>query len=134
MRTNGQIMSELTEINNFLMKGIPDADISQMLHTLSTLVTYLASTAALIGESSALYQYTKMMAYESLRNSVDTNGKQKPASLIKEYVNAKCWDEASTYEFADRVNAAVTHAIEAVRTSVSAEKSLNQAMSYSQTR
>jgi len=134
MRTNGQIMSELTEINNFLMKGIPSADISQMLQTLSALVTYLASTAALINEASALYQYTKMVAYNSIKNTVDASGKTKPASLIREYVNARCWDEGSTYEFSTRVNAAVTHTIEAVRTSISAEKSLNQAMGYSQTR
>ena len=134
MRTKEQMNRELVEMNEFLSKGIPDSDISLMLTTLSTLVTYLASSASLVAESGLYYNQAKYKAFNGLTNAKDANGKAKPASLIKEYIQSKCSNEGFVYEFAQRLNAAITHTIEAVRTAISAEKSLNHSMSYSQTR
>lgn len=133
MRNRDQIVQELMEINRFVMCGIPDADLPAMLQTLSTLVTFLAGSAAMVAESGRLYNQAKLKAYNSLGNVKDENGKPKPPSLIKEYIGAMCAEDGYAYELANRVNASVTHALDACRTSISAEKSLAFATNFSQT-
>lgn len=131
MRTSEQIVAELDTINSYLLKGIPDNDISVMLTGMSTLVTYLASSAALVSEAGRIYNKTKQRAYNSLAMSSEANRQYYSAMLAKDFISAKCGDEFYAYEFAQRVNSAVTHALDAIRTAISAEKQLVIASSYS---
>lgn len=130
MRTAQEIQSELDTINAFVMKGVPDSDISLMLQTGSTLVTYLASTAALVAESGKLFNHAKVKAYHTLAASSTANSKYYSATLAKDYIASRCADEGYTYEFACRMNAAVTHSLDMLRTAVSAEKQLLSNLQY----
>lgn len=131
MRTKEQILSELETINQFLLKGIPDSDITAMLQTLSTIVTYLASSASLVAESGLIFNKAKVVAYNSVAASIGTG---KPASIIKDYIGSKCHDEMYCYELAQRLNAALTHGLDSCRTAISAEKSVAYASNFSTTR
>lgn len=124
MRTLNEILQELTEINQFVMRGIPDNNIPLMTQTGSTLVTYLASTAAMVAEAGKYYNQAKTRAYQTLAMSSVANAKYYSASLAKDYIAARCSDEGYIYEFAQRMNAAVTHAADMIRTFISAEKQL----------
>lgn len=124
MRTKKQIIEELAEIHEFLLKGIPDQDINLMLSVLSTLTTYLASTAGLVAESGVLYNRAKVVAYYALELRFKEVGKKMSPMLAKDFISGQCGDDEYAYEFAQRINSAVTHTIDALRTSVSAEKQL----------
>lgn len=124
MRTLNEILLELTEINQFVMRGIPDNSIPLMTQTGSTLVTYLASTAAMVAEAGKYYSQAKTRAYQTLAMSSAANAKYYSPSLAKDYISSRCSDEGYIYEFAQRMNAAVTHAADMIRTFISAEKQL----------
>lgn len=122
MRNQEQILSELTEINGEILSGIPDSDISLMLTKLSTVVTYLASSASLVAESGFLYNQAKKKAYHTLKTSSEANQEYYSPMLAKDYINSCCAAESYLYEFAQRLNSAVTHTLDALRTAISAEK------------
>ena len=130
MRNKDQILFELTAIQEFLLKGIPDSDIQSMLSTLSRLTVFLASSGALSAEAEYLYLRAKEGAYQAVKESMVN----KSPSLINEFLNTKCADEAYILKLADRINASCTHHLDAVRTAISAEKSLTIASNYSTTR
>lgn len=50
------------------------------------------------------------------------NSGYAPTRLSKT-IEAECFDEAGTFEYADRINAGITHAIDGLRTSISLYKS-----------
>lgn len=131
MRNREEILSELNEINEYIMRGIPDSDITTMLQTMSALVTYLASSAALVAESGMIYNKRKVRAYLALKTSQEANKDYWSPSQGKEFVAAQCGDEYYTYELGQRVNAACTHALDAIRTAVSAEKTMMVNLNYS---
>lgn len=130
MRSLQEILDELIIINAFVMKGVPDNDITLMMQTGSTLTTYLASTAAMVAEAGRFRNQAKTKAYQTLALSSVANAKYYSANLAKDYIAAKCSDEGYVYELADRMNAAVTHALDMVRTCISAEKQLLSNLNY----
>jgi hypothetical protein len=91
------------------MKGVPDNDITLMMQAGSTLVTYLASTAAHVAESGRLYNQAKTKAYQTLALSSAANGKYYSPSLAKDFIASRCSDQGYVYELACRMNAACTH-------------------------
>lgn len=131
MRTLNEILQELTTINEYVLKGVPDSDITLMLQVGSALVTYLASTAAMVAEAGKYYSQAKVRAYNSLALSSVANAKYYSPSLAKDYIASKCSDEGYIYEYACRMNAAVTHSLDMLRTAVSAEKQLLSNLQYS---
>jgi hypothetical protein len=124
MRSLSDIHAELMQINDFVLRGVPDNDIALMMTTGSTLVTYLASTAAMVAEAGKYYSQAKTRAYHTLAISSSANDKYYSPSLAKDYVASRCSDEGYIYEFAQRMNAAVTHSLDMIRTCISAEKQL----------
>lgn len=130
MRSINEILHELSLINEYVLRGIPDNDISVMLQAGSILVTYLASTAAMVAEAGKYYSQAKVRAYNTLALSSKANDKYFSPSLAKDYIAAKCCDEGYVYEFATRMNAAVTHSLDMLRTAISAEKQLLSNLQY----
>jgi hypothetical protein len=130
MRTQTEILQELYTINQYVLKGIPDSDIPTMLTAQSVLVTYLASTAALVAESGKLHNQAKVKAYLALKTSSEANRDYYSPMLAKDYISARCGDEHYAYEYAQRMNSAVTHALDACRTAISAEKALLSNLNY----
>lgn len=130
MRTLNEILQELKAINDYILKGIPDNDITVMLQAGSMLVTYLASSAAMVAEAGKYYSQAKVRAYNSLALSSSANAKYYSPSLAKDYIASKCSDEGFIYEFACRMNAAITHSLDMLRTAVSAEKQLLSNLQY----
>jgi hypothetical protein len=130
MRTLNEILQELTAINEYILKGVPDNDITLMLQAGSVLVTYLASTAAMVAEAGKYYSQAKTRAYNTLALSSAAHQKYYSPSLAKDYIASRCSDEGYIYEFACRMNAAVTHSLDMIRTAVSAEKQLLSNLQY----
>jgi hypothetical protein len=130
MRKQSEILQELEVINEYIMRGIPDNDIPQMLTTQSILVTYLASTASLVAEAGKLHNQAKVKAYLALKTSSEANREYYSPSLAKDFIAARCGDEHYAYEYAQRMNSAVTHALDACRTAISAEKALLSNLNY----
>jgi len=130
MRNSEQILKELNDINAYVLKGIPDNDMQMMLSCGSTLVTYIASTAAMVAESGKLFNQAKTNAYHVLALSSVANQKYYSPSLAKDYINSKCSEAGYVYELACRMNAAVTHSLDMIRTAISAEKQLLANLNY----
>lgn len=130
MRTLDQIKKELDEIQEFLLKGIPVDDIHVMLQHLSSLTSYLASTAALVAESGKHYNEAKVKAYHKLKTSAESNREYYAPSLAKDYVAAQCSAECYISQYAERINAATTHSNQSLITAISAEKQLLTNLKY----
>lgn len=131
MRTREQIIAELEEINAYLLKGIPSGNMDLMLVMCGMIATYLASTAALVAEAGRLYGAAQKRLHERLAMSGTANQKYFSASMAKHYVATAAVQESYAYEFATRMNAAVTHVSELLRTAISAEKQLLANLNYS---
>jgi hypothetical protein len=130
MRNQTEILQELYTINQYVLKGIPDSDIPTMLTAQSVLVTYLASTAALVAEAGKIHNQAKVKAYLALKTSSEANREYYSASLAKDYISARCGEEHYAYEYAQRMNSAVTHALDACRTAISTERAMLQHLNF----
>ena len=101
-----------------------------MLIMISMMSTYLASTAALVAESGHLFKSARKRIHERLALSNVANQKYFSPSMAKDYVTSAAVKESYAYEYATRMNAAVTHTSELLRTAVSAEKQLLANLNY----
>ncbi len=124
MRAPTQILSELTDIHSFILKGLPDTDINVMMQTMSVLVTYLASSSSLYAEAKFHHNQAKRKAYLTLKASSEANKQYYSPALAKDYISACCADEQYISDFADRVNSSCVHGIDGLRSILSAEKQL----------
>ena len=86
---------------------------------LNVLTTDLARSAVIVGEAKQLLEAARGEAAESLV------GKDIPPSLAKDIIAKRTASEGKLFMQADRLNSAIVHTIDAVRTLLSYEKMVN---------
>lgn len=122
--TIDQIRGEL-EAYEALMQGdqvLDTKDLDAMKEKGMLLVGYLARSATLVAVSKKFLNEAKVKAYHRLKASSEAAKDYYSPMLAKDYVSAQCSEAHYVADLADRVNAALTHAIEFIRSAMSAEK------------
>lgn len=108
-----QIESTLKEIQVALEQVPSKEDIDGVQGKLMELTGYLGTSAELIyhARKQALHKQQKVI-------SVNAGGGHSPM-ILKQLVESEMWEELAIVDYADRINKAVTHAIDGYRTIVS---------------
>lgn len=80
--------------------------------------------AAIIGLSAeTMAQAKKRMDLRLLQAIKSLEGKNYPPSVLLKLAQAECAEEAAIYDYADRLNAGITHQLDFYRTVISKYKS-----------
>lgn len=76
--------------------------------------------AAIIGLSAeTMAQAKKHLDLRLLQAIKQLEGKDYPPSVLLKLAQAECAEEAATYDYADRLNAGITHQLDYYRTCIS---------------
>lgn len=79
--------------------------------------------AAIIGLSAeTMAQAKKQLDLRLLQAIKQLDGKDYPPSVLLKLAQAECAEEAATYDYADRLNAGITHQLDFYRTVISKYK------------
>lgn len=79
--------------------------------------------AAIIGLSAeTMAQAKKQMDIKLLQAIKSLEGKNYPPSVLLKLAQAECAEEAAIYDYADRLNAGITHQLDFYRTVISKYK------------
>lgn len=120
-------MNKQAEINRILAT-IGTMEYSQ-LQSIDVLLEYgfklagwVAFSAEAMAEAKEILHKTRSEKYKTTLQQLQKDGKKPAPSILKDYINDKCYAEHSYYELCERTNRAATHSIELVRTAVSALK------------
>jgi hypothetical protein len=122
--TKEQILEELRHYEAELIDPISTNDLGAMKDKAVTLVGYLARSATLVAEAKRILNAEKKIAYEKLEFRYASTGRDLKPMLAKDYISAKCGEGQYVADMADRMNAALTHTMEMMRSIMSAEKTL----------
>lgn len=117
-----QIVEELDGYHKTLCEPIDAKSIDEMKQKGLELVGYLSRSAVLVADAGKLYNDAKVKAYHTLKASSEAQKQYYSPMLAKDYVAAKCATECHAYELAERINRAITHSLEILRSVLSAEK------------
>ena len=80
--------------------------------------------AAIIGLSAETMAYAKKRLDLRLLQAIkQLEGKDYPPSVLLKLAQAECAEEAATYDYADRLNAGITHQLDFYRSVLSKYKS-----------
>jgi len=110
------------EANLAAIRAIVDLDISGLeIESVVEQGKKLASIMGLSSECMAAAQ--KHLHFARLRAIQSLEGKDMQASVLLKMADGHCGMELATYEYADRLNAAITHQLDYYRTVISLYKS-----------
>lgn len=84
--------------------------------------------------SKRILNEKKVTAYNNLIASSVANETYFAPSLAKDYIASKCSQEQYDYDLCERCSRSLTHAIDAIRTAISALKEESRNINYSQQR
>lgn len=99
---------------------------------LDNINSYLAWSGEQMAIAKRLLNIAKEKAYRTLKTSSEANKQYYSPSLAKDYIAAKCSDEAYCYDMAERLSRSMVHISDNLRTSISALKEQMKMESYSQ--
>lgn len=117
-----QIIGELDGYHATLCDPINTKDLDEMKVKGSELIGYLSRSAVLVAEANRLYNDAKVKAYHRLKASSEAQKNYYSPMLAKDYVAASCATEQRAADLAERINKAITHSLEFLRSAMSAEK------------
>jgi hypothetical protein len=116
-QSRARCVRNLNAIREVLDSDVMDADIETQKNKLIKL-TQLTGLAA---ESKALAQ--KLLNMKELEVIKENEGSGITASVLVKKINAECYEEGALLVYADRINSALSHSIEGLRSVVSLYKS-----------
>lgn len=120
--TAAQIREELQSYEQLLCAPADYNGMAEMIQKGTELVGYLARSAVLVSEAGKLHGQAKVRAYLKLKTSSEAQQQYYSPMLAKDYVAAQCAEEKALEILAERTNAAITHTLDFLRTTISAEK------------
>lgn len=114
----------LKEIDNWLQKINPDQmqAITPLIELGAQIAQYIAYTGSEVSKLKRSYQKAKKQAYYTTLERLKKEGKDVAPSLVKDYVGTLVADEEEQLILAERLNAALTHTLDFIRTCISALK------------
>lgn len=106
-------------------------DLLKVNDALIELAQMLARSSSLVSESSYIANEIKKRSYQNyVASSIGQNKAFQSAMLIKDYISSKCAAEASVALYADRINRAITHTLETLRTVASSLREEYRTLKY----
>lgn len=122
----------LTELQSDTLEAAKDGD------TLMGLGARYATYNAYAGERMATFKrdllQKRALYYETFVFNARAQKLEFTSTMIKDYVNAKCYREQYAFDIAERVNRACVHNMDLIRTSMSFLKTEMANLSYQQSR
>lgn len=114
MRTKEEISKSLKDIRDAIETDIIDVDIDMQKNKLLKLTQLIGLSAECNASAKKLLHLKELQV---LKNMPDL-APSKANALLK----AECYEEASMLEYADRLNSALVHSIDAIRSVISLYK------------
>lgn len=114
----------LQEIENWLQNIQPETmqAITPLIELGAQLSQHIAFTGGEVARLKKTYLVKKKAAYHEAMNKLKAEGKEVAPSLVKDYVGTMVAEQEEQWMLADRLNAAMTHQLDFVRTCISALK------------
>ncbi len=122
------IQTELEQINE---KITSVQSISFMVDLAGQLAAWLAFSGEQMAIAKKKWRAAKVRAYDNYAFSKAASGLKITPSVATDYAQARSGDEESDYEHCERVNKAITHTLDVLRTCISALKAEQFAFQYS---
>ena len=119
-------------MQNFI-EGIEGADtknITVLSEILLSISGKLARSANLVAEAGMIASTAKRKAYLNFSETAKAQGLDFSASIVKDFVATQCGEELRCESYADRMNACLVHAMDAMRSIISAAKSEYATLHY----
>lgn len=110
------IAKSLSTIRKVIDSDVTGCDIDTVVEKVKTL-TQLCGTAAECKAQSSKLLHMKQL--EVLKSHEDS---KLPASILSKTIDAECYDEGALLVYADRINAGISHALDALRSVISLYK------------
>jgi len=117
---NDELLAILNTIEGMDAKVTPS--ITQLIEYGFKLSQWIARSGQLQAEAKILLHSNRRQAMVNLVATLSANGAAMPVSLQKDYVNDLCGIQNGDYELACRTNSACIHALDFVRSCISALK------------
>lgn len=111
-----QIETNLNIIKTELEREVGTSDITAVQDKLLKLTAYMGLSAEIMRHAKSL-----VLRKQQQIISANNNGAMS-ASILKQFIESELWHEAALLLYADRINAAITHACESLRTIISLYK------------
>lgn len=128
MSNTSELLAILTEIESANYTAINN------IHLLNDWIFKLTGWMAFSGQEMAKAKRdlnrAKVRAYDTYVFSRAASGLQISPMMAKDYAGSRCADEEFEYDVAERCNRSCVHAIDAVRTVISALKSEQQHLNF----
>lgn len=132
MRSLDQINKELFAMQEFVesLDGSDTKNITVLSEILLSLSGKLARSANLVAEAGMIASTAKRKAYLNFSETAKVNGFDFSASIVKDFVATQISEELQCYEYSQRINAAITHVMDSMRSILSAAKTEYATLSY----
>ena len=118
MTTKDNIEANLASIRTVVDLDISGLDIESVVEQGKKLASIMGLSAECMAAAQKHLQNARMMAIKRL-----SDGKDYQASVLLKIADGECGMELATYEYADRLNAAISHQLDYYRTVISLYKS-----------
>lgn len=102
------------------IRSIVDTELCEDVESALGLASQISSVIGLSAECKASAK--KKLELARLRAMQELRGEDYPPSIMSKAIDAHCSDELAVYEYADRLNAAITHQLDIIRTIISYRK------------
>lgn len=108
--------NSLNTIRYVLDMDVTGCDIESVKGKLLKLTSLMGTSAEAQSSAKGLLNEKEIEVFSKMES------KSMPPSIAKKYLDAHCKEENALYEYADRLNAAIVHQIDALRTVISLYK------------
>lgn len=103
-----------------VIRKVVDTELCEDIDSAIGLATQISGIIGLSAECKA--QAKKQLELARLRALQELRGEDYPPSIMSKAMDSHCSSELATYEYADRLNAAITHQLDMIRTIISYRK------------
>lgn len=115
MKSQEETAQALNMIRQVVDADVMDSDIDMVKNKLIQLTQLMGLSAEANASAKKILSQKELGVMMSM-------DKKLPPSIQKEILSAQCFEETALYEYADRLNSAIVHSIDGLRTVISLYK------------
>ena len=119
-----ELTKEVIEAANVAKSTINAGDVDGLMLQLGEAAEWMARSAVLVAEAVAIRATARAEATKKYY------AEKIPPSYMREMMDGECVDAEKIFTWTERLNAALTHRVDALRTLISAEKSIAEGDRY----
>lgn len=118
MRTIEETRKSLNAIRSVVDADVSDCDIQSVKDKLLKLTSLIGLSAETMASAKKIMNDKEIEVFAVHSSKIDS----LPASIAKKFLDAHCKEENALYEYSDRLNSAIVHCIDGLRTVISLYK------------